>query len=657
MPSSLLVALASLIGSFVAAAPVSAGTMVHLRIEGSTATHFDSQVAVADCTVTDTNNISHAYTERAICALTAAADTIGLSYVFEDFGFGLFLKALGSDTTPADFSTGWNFFVGYDPATTGVDGHRVTDKESLLLAYSAWPGILLRVTSSTTSAAAGETVDFTVEKRVGEYDNAYVWHGRWEAADGASLTISDTIYTVPADGKVTITTGAKTLHAQASGLGLIRSAPVTVTVTEPTPAPTPTPTLTPTPTPTLTPIPTPTPTPTPIPSPTVAGVTDEVKRLRAEQALSYLRSRQDAQGSIEGTVTSAWSAIAFGAWEQRPEAIKQAGRSLLDGLAQAILTSATDLERHILALRAGGVNPRSWQSSDLVARLTTYFREGQIGEPALLNDDIFGVLAFLAAGEPADSSAVRSAVTFIIGHQHADGYWDNLDVTAAAIQALRAYQQAGGSLGVGEAVSRAREYLKRQQDEFGGWGKNSASTAWGIQAIHALGENPADWRLASGATPLTALLRYQNTNGGFGWQSAHDVSGFMTAYAAAALRGVPLPIIILATETVAASLIPTPALAPAVLGVRSISAAPSPPPAPALSAPKLAAAQGTSEAKTTASPTAIPSSAVALAVPSGPPVPLQPHDWRFIVASFGLANAGIGVATARLVSKLFLSIS
>jgi hypothetical protein len=36
-----------------------------------------------------------------------------------------------------------------------------------------------------------------------------------------------------------------------------------------------------------------------------------------------------------------------------------------------------------------------------------------------------------------------------------------------------------------------------------------------------------------------------------------------------------------------------------------------------------------------------------------PPIPLQPRDWRFILAGFGLANAGIGIAVARLVSKLF----
>lgn len=635
--SSLLLALAVYAGVW--AAPVRAATAVDLRIEGRGDTYFADTIAAGDCSVNDTKGVTHEFSGRAICALAAAAETAGLTYTFEDFGFGLFLKAIANEATPPDFSTGWNFFVNYDPASTGLDGHTVADDEAILLAFSPWPGVPLRVTSSTASAVPGEDVVLTVEKRVGEYDEAYVWHGRWEVAEGASLIVSDTLHDVPADGRIVVTAGETVLKAQAKGDGYIRSAVVEVTVRTPSQSPSPLPS----PSPSLSP----TPTPIPVPTPTAAPTTIPAPQQAAARALNYLRSRQDVDGTIDGAITSAWSAMAFGAWEERAENIRRDQHSLLDGLALASLSSATDIERQILALRASGVNPRRSLDQDLVALLLTHVREGQIGDPGLLNDDVFGILALLAGGEPAESEAVRSAVAFLISRQAEDGHWESLDMTAAAIQALRAYENAGGLIEERAALSRARAYLKRSQDRFGGWGENSASTAWGIQAVHALGEDLDSWRIGSGATPMTALLAYQNAGGWFGWKGSDDVSAFMTAYAALALKGVPLPVTLLAGKSPAIGGSSVPTQQPAILGATSRTQE-------AAKVPELESTSITStdDQKQIKLDVADPTPEVTLA--AVPPVPVRPADWRFILISFGLANAGVGVAVARLVSRFFL---
>lgn len=649
--------------ALVAARESLAATSVELRIEGSQETLVRQSVSVGDCSVTDTNGIVHTYSQQAICAVVAATDGT-IATVFEDFGFGLFLKALGNDATPADFSTGWNFLVNFDPASTGVDGHTVSEDESLLLAFSGWPGVPLRVTADVTSATAGQTVIFTVDKRVGEYDDAFVWlGGHWEVAEGATLFVNDEEYIVPANGRVSISVAAgdTALFARATGSGLIRSAPITVALTGQTPQPTPapTPTATPIPTPTLSPVPSPSPTTTP----TTTGISEETRRLRAQRALHYLRSQQSADGTIDGPITSAWSALAFGAWSQRPETVAQYDRSLLDGLTQATLNSATDIERQILAVRAGGSNPRTWYGSDLVARLLGQYRNRQIGEEGLLNDDIFGILALVAAGESVESPIVRGSVEYVMGKQEAHGGWDTVDMTAAAVQALRAYRNAGGDDAVDAALGRARAYLKQHQDIYGGWGTNSASTAWGLQAIVALGENPGDWLVSGGYTPWSALLRYQNINGGFGWTSDQDVSPFMTAYAATALRGLPWPVMSLEFTSVTPT--PSPAISPsptgavspknaAVLGSISGGALATSPSVFSGRSAKVGALENSTlpdQSPPVTEPSDIPQPGAFLTSTSS--TPLERQDWRFILTGFGLANAGIGVAGARLVSKLF----
>ncbi|HSR94009.1 MAG TPA: hypothetical protein VLK56_04005, partial [Solirubrobacterales bacterium] len=70
--------------------------------------------------------------------------------------------------------------------------------------------------------------------------------------------------------------------------------------------------------------------------------------------------------------------------------------------------AGTDAERGILTGVAGGIQPSRLSTagdatkSNLVARIAELFDGTQIGDPGLLNDDIFGVLALHQAGVPQE---------------------------------------------------------------------------------------------------------------------------------------------------------------------------------------------------------------------------------------------------------------
>lgn len=646
-----LVVVVSLLGSGLTARGADAPN-VHVRIESSSGTLFDDTVTVTSCSVTDTTGVVHELGTVAACALVAASEQNGFSYTFQDFGFGLFLKSVGDDDTPADFSKTWGFWIQNDPASVGVDSYTVQPDDDILLAYTSYPGIPLRV-SGATMVQQGEDVVLAVEKRVGENDADFVWHGRWEPATQATLTLGTTTYTVPQSGNVVATvTQVGTVRARATGEGFIPSPTIEIQVITAA-TPTPTPTSTSSPTPTALPSPTVTPTPTPLPQ-----IFVESRKNAALEALSYLQNQQTADGSIDGAMVTGWSAIAFGAHRDRAASVKNSGLSLADNLASFSPATATDIERHILAVRAGGLHARTFAGRDLVQLLKQLFKNNQIGEFDLVNDDIFGVLALLAVDEPVTSVEISRTVDTILQAQSEDGAWENLDLTAAAIQALRAYESRGGTQAVGDALRRARTYLRVHQDSRGGFGNNSATTAWGIQAILALGEDPADWAGSANATPWSALLSYRNTNGGFGWQSASDVSPFMTAYAVPALLEVSWPVKILDVPTggdgVTALTTPAP-IAPVstqpaqVAGIRTVTN-----PTDSLEQERGAVSSVEASHPTetlSSSPAALPASGV-IGAPASP-VPVTSTDRQFAFALFSVANVGIGVTATRLISKLF----
>ncbi len=229
-------------------------------------------------------------------------------------------------------------------------------------------------------------------------------------------------------------------------------------------------------------------------------------QLNVPTALAYLTSQQKSDGSFSSPLYSDWAALAFAASDAGT-----ATTNLHDYLAASTpaLSSATDYERHAMALMTLGINPYSGTSVDYIARIVGAFDGTQIGDKSLDNDDIFAFFPLMRAGYTTSDDIITKTVAFIVSRQTPSGSWDgSVDVTAAAIQALSLVPSLPN---VSTALTNAEGYLRSQQQANGGFG-NSFSTSWALQAIAALGQLPSSW-MPSGLTPNDYLASLQQTDG------------------------------------------------------------------------------------------------------------------------------------------------
>ena len=181
-----------------------------------------------------------------------------------------------------------------------------------------------------------------------------------------------------------------------------------------------------------------------------------------------------------------------------------------------------------MALEALGIDP-----SEMANRIAARFDGTQVGDPSLVNDDIFALIALSHAGYAAHDPLMQSVVTFVLKRQSTDGSWENTDLTAAAVQALVPLSELPG---VSSALSRARNYLASREQPDGCFG-NSFTTSWSIMAIAALGESPDAWKSSDGSSPIECLRTLQATDGGFEGGASPDTRVWATAYALPALEG------------------------------------------------------------------------------------------------------------------------
>lgn len=221
--------------------------------------------------------------------------------------------------------------------------------------------------------------------------------------------------------------------------------------------------------------------------------------------------------------------------------------------------AGTDAARAILAGVAGGIQPSRLSTaadttrSNLVARVAELFDGTQIGEPGLLNDDIFGVLALSQAGAPA--VLLREIVDHLRTKQLPDGGWTwNLSPGAAADtdmtgSVVAAFCAAG--VGPGDPdLEEALDLLASLQDpatggfiappESFGIGVNTGTTAWVTSGLIQCGIDPQgpEWTTAQGKTPLDYLVSMQRPDGHFDWTEEFGGGAFETYSAVRPLGGV-----------------------------------------------------------------------------------------------------------------------
>lgn len=214
-------------------------------------------------------------------------------------------------------------------------------------------------------------------------------------------------------------------------------------------------------------------------------------------------------------------------------------------------TLPTDYAKRILAIVAVGEDPKTFAGVDLVAGLKGLAQAGQIGEPTLLNDDAWGILALRAAGVPSADAVVAGAKQHLLTNQEADGGWgfgigfgSDTNDTAAVLMALAEVGLTSSDTVVQDAVS----YLQTQQVASGGFAyqlpcfwpdcdqADSASTSWVIDALNKLGLDASSW-VQGANTPQSFLLSLQTGDGSFKWQVGDPAgSAGMTAFAVVPLE-------------------------------------------------------------------------------------------------------------------------
>ncbi len=266
------------------------------------------------------------------------------------------------------------------------------------------------------------------------------------------------------------------------------------------------------------------------------------------RAANWLEAQQNDDGGFgaspgdpSGAAITGWVMLGLEAAGRNPYDVNRGGKTPLDFLRGHLGEVGTpgDLARTIVALQGAGANPRSFGGQDLVAKLAG--RRAANGSFAgWPGTTAFSVIALRTAGAGLDGT-----LSWLAGAQNDDGGWgdvpgqpSNVDVTAAAMQAMPSTKAAEAGL----------SYLRKHQHSDGGFALgntgevNSQSTAWAVQAMIAVGADPA--RIAAnGKTALDYIAARQASDGHYAYSASSDQTPvWVTGEVLVAAAGDALPI-------------------------------------------------------------------------------------------------------------------
>jgi hypothetical protein len=293
-----------------------------------------------------------------------------------------------------------------------------------------------------------------------------------------------------------------------------------------------------------------------------AYVTPAQAEHAAERGANWFESSQQESGELGSDwAMTALAAAGINAADVRTSLADPSAQDFYLGEWQASGPggAGTDAERGILAGDAGGIQTSRLSTatdasrSNLVARVAELFDGTQIGEPGLLNDDIFGVLALHQAGAPPE--LLRRIVDYLRTKQLPDGGWSwnaspgataDTDMTGSVVAAFCAAGVSPGDPDLNEAL----DLLHTLQDPAtGGFiappasfgvGVNTDTTSWVVSGLIQCGIDPQgpEWTTAQDKTPLDYLVSMQRPDGHFDWTAEYAGGAFETFDAVRPLGGV-----------------------------------------------------------------------------------------------------------------------
>lgn len=211
---------------------------------------------------------------------------------------------------------------------------------------------------------------------------------------------------------------------------------------------------------------------------------------------------------------------------------------IADSPSMLIEGSLTGLAKTIIGLVAVGINPDGYYQRNLPAEIKHAVRQNQLGDPRLLNDDVWGMLALRAAGFTADDPVISGSADYLQLHQNSDGGWSHMigqpsdtnDTAMTLIALLEAELDVDN-----QSVVNGFNFLEHSQSSDGGYGffsnssSDTASTAWVMSALYRAGRTVP-------RITLEYLLNNQQADGGFGADHVITESDTLsTAFALVAL--------------------------------------------------------------------------------------------------------------------------
>lgn len=268
-------------------------------------------------------------------------------------------------------------------------------------------------------------------------------------------------------------------------------------------------------------------------------------KVNLNQAIDFLISKQEADGSFDSGLQTDWAAIALAA--ANPNGARQndfVGLAAAQKIRAYLLTDpdpliglnqVSDYARRAMALMSLNISPYNGVKTNYVKKIADLFDGRQFGQTNLYNDDIFALVVLNKVGYEANEEIIKKTVAFIISNQFADGSWNGVDLTAAAIQALAPLSSSDEAA---SALAKAKSFLAGAQKADGGFG-DTYGTAWTMQAISAFGENAANWQ-KNNNTPESFLSLSQGADGGLEKNSPLEINRlWSTSYAIPAVLGKP----------------------------------------------------------------------------------------------------------------------
>lgn len=236
---------------------------------------------------------------------------------------------------------------------------------------------------------------------------------------------------------------------------------------------------------------------------------------------AFIKTVQRPDGSYaESPGQSIDAIIAVRAAGYDPRLDLENGKSPVDWLVAAApaISSPASAAKAALGAKALGLDPKNVGGTNLIA----IAQAGYDAESGAYASNAFSqsiaILGLACTGNAVGAKAADNLkAAAVSGGGWGFGGAADPDTTAIAIQALL----AAGVPKTDEKIAAGLAWLRANQGSDGGWGfdpsaSNTSSTAFAIQALLALGENPESATYTkNGVTPVQYLLGQQLPDGSF----------------------------------------------------------------------------------------------------------------------------------------------